>query len=187
MKKMLILLAVATIPATLSGCAACCPTAGLCPCCPCNWFAPEPACPPAPLYAAPLVANPCAPPPCGPAAVPQMMPQYVSPTMAPFAAAPSPCSTCGPQGMVMPQPQMQPMFAPPQQFSQADPTYYAEPSCGCGYAESGCGMPSMMGYGGMPVMAYGPFDCGACSGGCCDGGALGAPSPEGYVTPAPGE
>jgi hypothetical protein len=176
MKKMLALLAVATIPAMLSGCTACCPTTGLCPCCPCNWFNRQPACPPAPvccppapMYAAPLAATAC-PPPCAPMCPPmasQMMPQYVMPTSAPYGAG---CSSC--QQAVMPQ----------QMFTQAQPAYYSEP--GCGYVEAGCGAPFM----GGNVVGYGPSmpcDCGACDSGCCgaDSAPLNAPIPQ--ATPQP--
>ena len=176
MKKILALLAVATIPATLSGCAACWPTAGLCPCCPCNCFnrpapcPPAPAyCPPAPMYAAPLAANAC-PPPCAPMAS-QMMPQYVMPTSAPYGmpygAAPG-CNTCQ---------QMAP------QAMYAQPAYYTEQ--GCGYVEPGCGEPYMGNVSYGPSM---PFEGGGCESGCCgDGGApLSAPMPQ-AIAPTPGE
>src|SRR3990172_3318623 len=133
MKKMLTLLAVAAIPAMLGGCAACCPT-GLCPCCPCNWFNRGAPCPPAPTYAAPLVAAPAT---CPPGVAPTIMPQYVTPMAAPFAAtAPSPCApacaTWNPcQGVVMSQPSMaQPLAAaapccsPQPMYAQAQPMYY---------------------------------------------------------------
>lgn len=177
MKKMLALLAVATIPTMFGGCAACCPTStsGCCltNClCPCNWFnrpatacPPAPVmapavCPPAPTYAAPLAATAC-PPPCPPVAT-QMMPQYVMPTT---AAA---CNTCQ---------------ATPQMM-MAQPAYYGEP--GCAYIEPGCGGPFMgtVGYG--PSM---PFEWGGCESGCCgDAGVMSgsipaAPTP----APAPGE
>lgn len=166
MKKMLTLLAVATIPAMLGGCAACCPT-GLCPCCPCNWFNRPAPCPPAPVYAAPLAANPCAPYPYAAAG----MPQYVTPTAAPFTAAPT---------FVQPQ---QAACCPPQQpmyYQQAQPAYYAEP--GCGYVESSCGgaYPGMVSYGPEMPVEYGPGGSG-----CCDGGAVGPPAPEAYIEPRP--
>jgi hypothetical protein len=178
MKKMLALLAVATIPAMFGGCAACWPTGGgLCPCCPCNCFnrpAPCPpapvCCPPAPTYAAPLAATAC-PPPCPPPCPPvasQVMPQYVMPSPASFAAA-APCNAC-----------QAPMMAPQAMYAQ--PAYYAEP--GCAYIEPGCGGPF------MGAVSYGPSmpcECGTCEGGCCgDSAPLSAPVPQ-AVTPAPGE
>jgi len=179
MKKILALLAVATIPATFGGCAACCPSLSVCPCCPCNWFnrpaacPPAPVCcPPAPMYAAPLAATAC-PPPCAPVCQPmasQMMPQYVMPTSAPYAApyggAPG-CNTC------------QQMAAPQAMYAQ--PAYYAEP--GCGYAEPGCGAPYMgeVSYG--PSM---PCECSSCGSGCCgDAGGMTPPPAEGFVQPVP--
>ncbi len=183
LKKMLALLAVATIPATMSGCTSCCPSLSLCPCSPCNWFnrsasacppAPAVCCPPAPTFAAPLAATAC-PPPCSvcPPMASQMMPQYMTPTSG-FAAAP--CSSCQ-QGPIM-----------------AQPAYYGE--VGCGYVEAGCGAPFMgtVGYG--PSMPCGcDSGCSSCSGygggfdsGCCgaDGGtSFSAPTPQ--VAPQPGE
>jgi hypothetical protein len=173
MKKMLALLAVATLPATLGGCASCCPSTGLCPCCPCNWWnRPDPCppapvcCPPAPTYAAPLAATAC-PPPCAPVCPPvasQMMPQYVMPSPASYAAA-APCSSCQ---------------APQAMFAQ--PAYYSEP--GCAYVEPGCGAPFMGSVSYGPSM---PCECGACDSGCCgaDTAPLGAPVPQ--AAPAPGE
>ena len=65
MKRLLVLLAVATLPAA-SGC--CC--ARLCPFCPCNWFSRGPVCAP---YAAPVACAPAAtyvPSPCAPTYAP---------------------------------------------------------------------------------------------------------------------
>jgi hypothetical protein len=157
MKKMLILLAVATIPSA-GGC--CC--ARLCPCL--NWCNRGAYCAPAPTYAAPLVTSPCPPTACpptiAPAAVPAVMPQqFAMPSAVPAMAAPWP-------GAVM---------------SQTQPMYYAEP--GCAYVEPGCGAPYMgnVGYGGMPV------DYGMTTGGCCgaDGGMVTTPTPEAIVDPVP--
>jgi hypothetical protein len=187
MKKILTLLAVATIPATLGGCAACCPT-GLCPCCPCNWFNRTPAaCPP--TYAAPLVAAPAA---CPPTYAPGVAPQYVTPLAAPYAAAPCApaCATWNPcQGVVMSQPTMAQQavpYGPPQQamgqpmMHPAQPAYYAEP--GCGYVESSCGGPmtGMVSYGPEMPVEYGP-----CDSGCCDPGVANPPVPEPYIDPRP--
>jgi hypothetical protein len=188
MKKMLTLLAIAAIPATFGGCAACCPT-GICPCCPCNWFnRGAAACPP--TYAAPLVAAPYCPPAVAP------MPQYVTPMAAPLAAAapcPAPCATWNPcQGTaVMAQPQaaaccppqamqqpMQPMY-----YQQAQPAF-AEP--GCGYVESSCGAPftGMVSYGPEMPVEYGPCS-GGCESGCCDSGVVMPPAPEAFIEPRP--
>jgi hypothetical protein len=187
MKKILTLLAVAMLPATLAGCAACGPGLSLCPCCPCNCFRREPACPPPPAvccppattYAAPVAATcppPCAPacPTCPPVAS-QMMPQYMMPQAMPMAAA-APCSSC--QTMAQPY---------PMHFQQ--PAYYGESSCGCSamMMEPGCGFPTSV--------CYGPFECGTCSScsggcssGCCDAGSVSAPpAAEGFVEPRPGE
>ncbi len=124
MKKFLILLAVATLPAT-SGCAC----ARLCPCCPCNWFnRPVAYCPP-PAYAAPCAAPmaTCAPTcapvsPCAPVA-----------TMAPYMPAMAQqyapqCATCAaPQG--------------PPVITQAQPMYYQAPAAAncCGAPANYCG------------------------------------------------
>jgi hypothetical protein len=190
MKKILILLAVATLPLT-SGC--CC--ARLCPCCPCNWFNRPATCPP--TYAAPLVSSPC------------------GPTYVPSPCAPSPCATCGPMASplaatVMPQ-YMAPPAAP--MMTQAQPMYYqqapasaccgaapsccpSEPSCGCA-AEPGCGGPYMGAVSYGPMMDCGPCSsCDPCGGGCggggcssCDGGgappAAVVPTPQKFVDPAP--
>ena len=160
MKKVMILLAVAT----LSVAPGCCATR-LCPCCPCNWFARPAAtcCPPAPMYAAPVAAT-CAP---------TYMPSPCAP------ACPSPCSAVGtvspmagpmqfmgaPQGMPMVT-QGQPMYyqspMPQTCCGSAEPNCSCMPSCGCG-AEAGCGGPFMGNVG------YGPsMDCGGC--GSCNGG-----------------
>jgi hypothetical protein len=102
----------------------------------------------------------------------QMMPQYM-PTSAPYGA--NPCNAC--QQAVMPQ---QPMYV------QAQPAYYAEPSCG--YMEAGCGEPFMGNVGYGPSMSC---DCGSCGGGCdsgcCDGGVLSAPDPAGTIVPRPAD
>jgi len=188
MKKMLTLLAVATFPAMLGGCAACCPT-GLCPCCPCNWFNRGAPCPPAPVYAAPLAAAPCPP-----AMAPGVVPQYVTPMAAPLAAA-APCApqcaTWNPCQGVVTQPMAQPLAAAapyaapyaapqPMYYQQPQPAYYTEPSCG--YVESSCGAPftGMVSYG--PEM---PVDYGPCSSGCCDGGVVSPPAPEAFIDPRP--
>jgi len=193
MKKMLILLAVATIAAAAPGC--CCPR--LCPCCP--WFNRGAACPPATTYA-PLAAtnpyNPCAPAcsswdPCQCAVVPHGQPGYLpgAPAYAPpyapaFAQAP---------GGYMPGPPnylpQAPVFAQGQpNMFQAQPTYYSEPSCGYSYMEPSCSAPSVVSYG--PMMDCGPCgSCGSCdSCGGYDGGMVGGPvgpAPEAYVDPTP--
>src|SRR6187200_3277934 len=154
MKKLLILLAVATLPAA-SGC--CC--ARLCPLCPCNWFSRPstycaPACP-APTYAAPLAAS-CAPAPCAPynpcapvATAAPFMPAMAQPFM-------PQCATC-PTAPVI---------------TQAQPMYYQAPmagncgmpnSCGACYAEPGCGYAGEAGcgFGGPAMVGYGG-DCGSC-------------------------
>src|SRR5688572_19914933 len=158
MKKILIMLAVATIPAIAGGCNCCGLGTGLasCPCNPCNWCSRGAACAPAPTYCPPApmytpVAAPC-PTPCGPA-VSSVIPQY--PVQgAPLAAAPY--ATPGMVGA--------PMIADPSAMGYAMPTqpmYYSEP--GCGYVESGCGYSGSAGYG--PSF---PVDMG---GACCgDGG-----------------
>jgi hypothetical protein len=179
MKKILTLMAVATIPAMLGGCAACCPPTGLCSWCPCNCFQRQPdPCPPAPVYAAPL-ATACPPTTCCP---PAAMPQYAAPMAAPFTAAPTyvqpQMATCCPQ---------QPMYY------QAAPMQYAEPSCGCSYAEQSCGAPFMgMGMGmGMGMVSYGPeipVEYGPSMSGCCEPGMappMTPPAPEAYVEPRP--
>jgi hypothetical protein len=189
MKKLLILLAVATLPFA-SGCAC----ARLCPCCPCNWFNRPatycaPACPP--TYAAPLAAT-CAPySPCAPVATAApYMPAMAQPFM-------PQCATC-PNAPVMAQ--AQPMYY---QAPMANPcgACYAEPGCAYagGYAgEVGCGCsgPAMVGYGGDcgSCGSCGSCDsCGSCgSGGCssCSGGAPAAtsptPAPERFQDPGPG-
>jgi hypothetical protein len=203
MRKILILLAVATLPAA-SGCAC----GRLCPCCPCNWFnrpaVCAPACPP-PVYAAPVAATcpppcaapapcaaPCAPAPCAamgtvaPMAAPMaapMMPQYMAPQ--------APCCA-----------QAQPMYYQ-QPYQQPMPTCCAAPEPSCAYSpgyafESGCGGPYMGNVGYGPVMDWsacsgcgGCGACGSCGGcttcnSCCDGGAsVPAPAPEKFVDPAP--
>jgi hypothetical protein len=192
MKKMLTLLALAAFPATFGGCAACCPTGAVCPCCPCNWFnRPAAVCPP--TYAAPLAAAPYCPPAVAP------MPQYVTPMAAPVAAAapccPAPCATWNPcQGTaVMAQPQA--ACCPPQAMQpMSQPMYYqqAQPAMmdpGCGYAGSSFGAPfaGMVSYGPeMPVEYGGCCDSGCCDSGCCEGGGVIAPpAPETFVEPQP--
>jgi hypothetical protein len=66
-------------------------------------------------------------------------------------------------------------------YTQAQPAYYAEPSCG--YAEASCGapFPGMVSYG--PEM---PVEYGSCDSGCCDGGGIVTPpAPESFVEPRP--
>lgn len=175
MKKLLILLTVAVLPAA-SGCC----VGRLCPCCPCNWFSRPatycaPACPP--TYAAPLAAT-CAPPcaapysPCAPVATAApYMPAMAQPFM-------PQCATCPNQPMMT---QAQPMYY---QSPMANPcgACYAEP--GCSYAgEAGCGGPAMVGYGGDCGSCGSCDSCSSCgSGGCssCTGGAAAtAPTPAG--------
>lgn len=179
MKKILILLAVAMLPAA-SGC--CCTR--LCPFCPCNWFArtaPAPVCAPAPTYVAPM-ATTCPPSPCAPAAVAPMaatMPQFMAPPTTPVIT------------------QAQPTFSQPMYYQQPamTPAYYAEPSCS--YAsEPSCGGPSMVSY--APMSDCGTCgscsscgtcgSCTTCNSGCSDGGATtstSTPTPEKFVEPAP--
>ena len=172
MKKILTLLAVAMLPATLSGCAACSPSMSLCPCCPCGWFNRAPACPPAPAYCPPATtyATPVAASACGPVCPPmasQMMPQYIMPNSMPMAAS-------GP-GMYNPG-----MVPPQQMMYQSQPAYYGEAGCGCSMMmEPGCGSPSMV--------SYGPMDGGNCNSGCCEGGSMSPPPAENFVEPRPGE
>ena len=186
MKKILILLAVATLPAA-SGCC----VARVCPCCPCNWFnRPVATCPP--TYAAPMVASPC------------------GPTYVPSQCAPSPCATCGPMAAPLAATVMPQYMAPPQQMmTQAQPMYFqqsqpapccaaapvccpSEPSCGCASEGScGCGGPTMGAVSYGPMMDCNPCDsgCGGGGGGCsgCDGGGAGLPpaAPVGALPPAP--
>jgi hypothetical protein len=165
MKKMLIMLAVATIPSA----AGCCGL-GACPCNPCNWFNRGAYCGPVTPAYAPIVAAPC-PTPCGPA-VSTVVPQYPVQTAAPFAAAP----------MAAPAMMGAPMIADPSALSYAmpsQPMYYSEP--GCGYVEPGCGYMGNVGYG--PSMPMG------CESGCCDGNYAGAimsaPTETTVVDPTP--
>lgn len=121
MKNVLIMLAVATIPAA-AGCN-CCGLAN-CPCNPCNWFNRGAYCGPtstyAPLTAAPLAAT----------AVPSVQPLYPV-AGAPMASAP----------YASPEMMGAPMIAGP----SAQPMMYAEP--GCNYVEPGCAYGGMAGYG----------------------------------------
>jgi len=186
MKKILYLLAVATVAAAAPGC--CCPR--LCPCCPTNWFNRGPYCGPATTYAPLATANPCAPActswdPCQCAVVPQGGPGGGMLPQAPlFGQTGGCCPTGGPT--YMPQ---APVFAQAAPQMMAAPAYYSEP--GCGYMEPNCGAPSMVGYG--PMMDCGCNDCGSCGcdSGCsscgCDGG-VGAPvgpPAESFVDPTP--
>jgi len=188
MKKILIMLAIATIPAA-SGCNCCGlgTTLASCPCNPCNWFSrgaycgpTAPAyCPPAPTYTP--VAAPC-PTPCGPA-VSTVMPQYPVPTAAPLAAPYAAAPYAAAPGIVG-----APMIADPSAMGYAmpaQPMYYSEP--GCGFVESSCGFAGAAAYG--PSF---PMDMGGCPGGACfqggsyDGAVMTAPT-EQYVDPMPTE
>ncbi len=171
MKKILIVLAVATIPAIAGGCN--CFGLGACPCNPCNWCNRGAYCAPTPVYA-PLTAAPCAPP-CGPIAAPAIMPQYAAPGAAPLAAAPM-------MGA--------PMIADPMQlgYTQAQPMYYSDP--GCGYVEPGCAYPTAVGYGPTMPMGYGGCDTGCCGTGGYGTGSYGGevmstPTVEPFVEPQP--
>ena len=182
MKKFLIMLAVATIPAA-SGCNCCGlgTTLATCPCNPCNWFSRGAYCGPAPVYAPPPtytpVAAPC-PTPYGPA-VSSVLPQYPMQPTAPLAAAPMAAPFAAP-GMVG-----APMIGDPNALSYAMPTqpmYFAEP--GCAYVEPGCGYSDTVGYG--PSF---PVDMGGCTTGCCEAGsydgAIMTMPTEQYVDPTP--
>ena len=156
MKKMLIMLAVATIPAA-GGCNCC--GLGACPCNPCNWCNRPAYCAPTPVVA------PCptgCPPTYTPAVMQQALPQqYVMPTQAPYA---TPYTAA-------------PMMAAPQQMPYA----YSEPGCGYVAAEPGCGYMGTVGYG--PSM---PMEMGApcCETGAYDAGAVGTPG-ETFIDPTP--
>jgi hypothetical protein len=157
MKKMLIMLAVATLPAT-AGCNFC--GLGTCPCNPCNWCNRGAYCGPT-AYATPVVAAPACPPTCTPAVMPQTVPQqYVMPTQAPYA---TPYTAA-------------PMMAAPQQMPYA----YSEPGCGYVAAEPGCGYMGTVGYGPSMPMEMG----GCCDTGAYDAGAMTAPG-ETFIDPAP--
>jgi hypothetical protein len=173
MQKLLIMLAVATIPAAAGGCNCC--GIGACPCNPCNWFNRGAYCGPTATYAAPMAAPVCPPvaapycPPMtqavAPAIMPQAMPQqYVMPTQAPYAA---------PYG---------PMMAAP---AQAAPYAYMEP--GCGYVEPGCGYMGQVGYG--PAMPMEMSGCSSCDTGGYDPGAGAMMTPvtptEQFIDPQP--
>jgi hypothetical protein len=159
MKNVLIMLAVATIPAAAGGCN-CCGVGG-CPCNPCNWFNRGAYCgPTAATYAAPMMAAPTCPPTMTPAMLPQTMPQqYVMPNQAPYA---TPYSAA-------------PMMAAPAQSPYA---YYSDP--GCGYVEPNCGYMGTVGYGPSMPMEMG----GCCDTGSYDGGGVSAPT-ESFVAPEP--
>ncbi len=163
MKKMLILLAVAMLPAA-SGC--CC--ARLCPCCPCNWFNRGPVCAPAPTYAAPLAAT-CAPTAGSLYAVTMRTAAVCATTM---------CAVCGDgrdaadapnRNAAILAPPAAPMMTQAQpMYYQAQPTpaYYGEPSCSYA-AQSACGC------GSMGAVGYGPCDCNQC-GSCNQCGGCGS-------------
>jgi hypothetical protein len=159
MKKMLIMLAVATLPAT-AGCNFC--GLGTCPCNPCNWCNRGAYCGPT-AYATPVVA-PCptgCPPTYTPAVMQQALPQqYVMPTQAPYA---TPYTAA-------------PMMAAPQQMPYA----YSEPGCGYVAAEPSCGYMGTVGYGPSIPMEMG----GCCDTGAYDTGAMTAPG-ETFIDPAP--
>jgi hypothetical protein len=163
MKNVMVMLAVAMIPAT-AGCNCC--GLGACPCNPCNWFNRGAYCGPT-TYATPVVAAPTCPPTVSPAVLPPTMPQqYVMPNVAPYA---TPYSAA-------------PAMAAPAQMPYA----YTEP--GCAYAaEPSCGYMGMVGYGrSMPMEMGGvPMQMGGCCEmGSYDAGAVGTPT-ESFVTPEP--
>jgi hypothetical protein len=177
MKKMLFVMAVATLPAIAGGCNCC----GLANCCPCNWFNRGAYCgTPTPTYLpySPVAASPCAPVAASPY-VPAVMPQYATPFASPLAATPAmnaPMMTSPAMGA--------PMIADPSMLGymqQAQPMAYADPNCG--YVEPGCGYPNMVGYGPAMPMSYG---------GCCEGGSAGSYSggtvngpSESFIEPTP--
>ena len=181
MKKILIMLAVATIPAACGGCNCCGLGTGLasCPCNPCNWFSRGAYCPPAPAYGPPAptytpVAAPV--PPYGPV-VSSVLPQYPVPAGAPSVA---PLATSAPAMMGAP------MIADPTAMGYAMPTqpmYYAEPTCG--YVEQGCGFPGTVGYGpSFPMDMSGCTSGGCYEGGSYDGAVMTGPT-EQFVSPEP--
>ena len=162
MKRMLIMLAVATLPAT-AGCNCC--GLGACPCNPCNWFNRGAYCGPTPTYATPVVAPTC-PPTVTPTVMQQTVPQqYVMPSTPPYA---TPYAAA-------------PMMAAPAQ--QQMPFYYSEPGCGYAATEASCGyMPTIgtVGYGPGIPMEMG----GCCEVGAYDAGATSAPG-ETFIDPTP--
>ena len=162
MKKILVMLAVATIPAA-AGCNCC--GLGACPCNPCNWFNRGAYCGPVTPTYAPVAATACPP------AVPAIMPQYAAPVAAPYAAAPM-------MGA--------PMIADPSAlgYAQSQPMYYSEP--GCGYVEPGCGYPAAASYGPSMPMGYGGCETGCCESGSYDGTVINTPA-EPFVAPTPTE
>lgn len=176
MKKIVTLLAVGMIPATLSGCAACWPPglcSSLCPCCP---FSRTAACPPptyAPMAATTAVCPPAAPTcvswdPCQCAVVTQ--PQAAALTAAPAYAQP-PLTWPQPPGIVQ---------APGTQPIYSQPTALTEP--GCGYVEATCGAPFMGNVGYGPAF---PIDYGTVAGDCCTTGEVVSPAPGAYADPRP--
>jgi hypothetical protein len=178
MKKILTVLTVTMITASLTGCCCrrCCPWLDRGAYCgsPAPVFAPLAATAPAAApvyqpytYAAPMAAtNPCCP---APAPAPtacctswdpcqgQVNYSY-APAAAPAACGPAPCAPMN--------------FAPM--------SYAGDP--GCGYIEPGCGQPY------MGTMSYGPVLPGGCD--TCTsvpyGGAIGIPTPD-AVAPGPGD
>jgi hypothetical protein len=160
MKKLMIMLAVATLPAT-AGCNCC--GLGACPCNPCNWFNRGAYCGPT-TYAAPVVAPTC-PPTYSPAAsvVPQTMPlQYAMPSTAPYS---TPYTAA-------------PMMSAPAQMPYA----YSEPGCGYVATEASCGYMGTVGYGpNIPMEMSGSCPCEA---GAYDAGAASAPT-ESFIDPTP--
>ncbi len=182
MKKLLILLAVAAIPAA-SGCCA----TRLCPCCPCNWFSRPttvtavPACPP--TYMAPM-AQACPSSPCAPMS--QFAPVSTAAPMMPAMMQPmSACATCPSTPVIT---QAQPMyFQAPMQAAMPTAACCA-PEPGCAYmGEAGCGYgPAMVGYGGDCCNS-----CDSCGGGGCSNCNSGVPAysgapASGVPTPAGG-
>ena len=167
MKNLMIMLAVATIPA-MAGCNCC--GVGACPCNPCSWFNRGAYCgPTTPTYATPVVAAPTCPPTITPAMVPQTVPQqYVMPSQAPYATPYTAAPTMA-----------APMMAAPSQMPQMPYAYYSDPSCGY-VAEPSCGYMGTVGYG--PSM---PMEMGNCCGvGGYDAGAMGVPN-ETFIDPTP--
>lgn len=173
MRRILILLAVATITANAAGCCCtrCCPLGGCCPWR--NWFYQADYCDPcAPRTAGPVVAAPLAaavPQPRPYLAAPQQQYQYVAPAPAPMMA----CPTC-PTGNC-------PTGNCPTCPSGNCPSYgmaYAEPSCSSPY---------------VPYMGQGIYDASWVNeSSCCysgmgmEGGVI-MPSPDEVVYPGPAE
>jgi hypothetical protein len=147
MKKMMIMLAVATLPAT-AGCNCC--GVGACPCNPCNWFNRGAYCGPT-TYAAPTCPPTTCPPTFTPAVMQQAVPQqYVMPSTAPYA---TPYTAA-------------PMMTAPAQMQM--PYAYSDPGCGYMAAEASCGYMGAVGYGpsipmemGAPCCETGAYDAGA--------------------------